>query len=110
MTDSLADAISPSSHGLPSSTNSCAFSVPLSGWGMGESNCEGETAACSGGGMFWDGEGSVLSEQKVELKGTVSGKTTCMPPYRRAASSWGERGRDFLRSFCRRFWNQIWVC
>jgi hypothetical protein len=30
------------------------------------------------------------------------------PPYLRAAISCGESGRDFLRSFCRRFWNQIY--
>lgn len=30
-----------------------------------------------------------------------------MPPYLRAAISCGDSGRDFLRSFCRRFWNHI---
>lgn len=37
-----------------------------------------------------------------------SEEMTCMAPYRRAATSWGERGRDFLLSFCLRFWNQIY--
>lgn len=31
-----------------------------------------------------------------------------MPPYRRAAISCGDRGRDLRRSFCLRFWNQIY--
>lgn len=38
-----------------------------------------------------------------------SDEMTCMPPYLRAAISCADRGRDFRRSFCRRFWNQIWT-
>lgn len=42
------------------------------------------------------------------LKDGGSEPMMCMlPPYLRAAISCGDSGRDFRRSFCRRFWNQI---
>lgn len=50
----------------------------------------------------------LVSEPNEELKRREPGETT-MPPNLRAANSWGERGRDFRRSFCRLFWNQIWL-
>lgn len=34
---------------------------------------------------------------------------TFMPPNWRAATSCGDRGRALRRSFCLRFWNQIWT-
>ena len=57
--------------------------------------------------MLWIGEVWALSELKDELKDRGSDDRICMPPYRRAAISCGDNGRDFLLSFCLRFWNQI---
>lgn len=52
--------------------------------------------------------GYAFSDSEKTLRDvTGSEGMPCIPPYLKAASSCGESGRDFRRSFCRRFWNQI---
>jgi len=71
--------------------------------GLG-SDAAGDVGFGFGNDTIRNGEGWNTPD---ELYGIGSEDRNCMPPYLRAAISCGESGRDFLRSFCRRFWNHI---
>ena len=56
----------------------------------------------------WPGAAAYGVSARIEDPDIEGSATICMPPQRRAAISCDVRGRDLRRSFCRRFWNQIY--